>query len=190
MNDDFTIRNGLEVHIQYDEYADSPIEWAGPEDRAGRVTYALKHSGYSLPYEVDADTADFDSWHALAEAVTAKGGELPGFNYKFVRWHEHGGIAVSLRDSDDLHDWDSGCAGVIFGKTTADIEAEFKPYAAYIEGEVYSYYTVNPKSGEVIDSCGGFYGADDVTEAANEAADNYIWPADAAYAKNAKELHR
>jgi hypothetical protein len=180
-------RNGLTVAIHNDDYPEDPTEWALPSER--QVYYALKHNSYRLPWEIDADTADYSSYAELAEAVTGKGGELEGYNYKFVRWYEHSGVSLSLRDGDQYGDWDAGCAGVIFAQTTKEIEANFADYAAYIEGDVYGYIITNPKDGEIIDSCSGFYGYDYVESEANAIADAYVWPHEAAYAKKAQRYH-
>ncbi len=73
--------------------------------------------------------------------------------YKFVRWYEHSGVVVSLRDDDHVSDWDAGIAGVIYGETTDDIEFAFEEWKDYIEGNIF-YIVVKDPDGEVIDSLG------------------------------------
>lgn len=190
---DYTVEtfehNCLSIEIWQDDNPENPLDWATPDDRQGRVTFALKHNRYDLPFEIDADTDDYNSWTELAEAVTSKGAELAGYNYKFVRWYEHSGISVSLRDDESGRDWDAGIAGVVFAETSDDIDREFQTWAQYIEGEVYGFTIENPRNGEVVDACGGYYGIDDVKSAAEAAADEFEHPHDAAYAKNATIIH-
>lgn len=189
--DDYIIdtyaHNHLKIEIWYDIEADNPLDWITPEER--RAWYALKKGGHTLPYEITADTNDFESWTELAEAVTGAGGELAGKVYQFVRWYEHGGVAISLRDTETGREWDAGIAGVIFGDTIGDIKSTFVDYAAYVEGEVYGYTMTNPKDGEVVESTSGFYSEDEVRRKANRTAAAFQHPHEAAYAKNARELH-
>jgi hypothetical protein len=173
--------NGYTISIDYDTETENPLDWTTPTDRLGNVHFALKHNRYDLPFEIDADMDDYNSWTELANAVTAKGGELAGYNFKFVRWYEHSGIAVSLRDNEDGHDWDAGIAGVVFGKTTDDIEAAFDLWKKYVEGDVYML-TVDAPDGITIESIGGMFGYDETLEEGQRIADEHakMSPADRA----------
>lgn len=149
---------GYTITLEYDPDAENPLTWTTPEER--RAWYALSHRRYTLPYEIDADTDDYHGWAELAAAVTSPDGELPGKVYRFVRWYEHSGVAVSLLSTDQFGGWDVGCAGVIFGDTLDDIDASFVSWQAYVEGEVYRVCITAPDGNEV-DSLAGLYGYDD-----------------------------
>jgi len=148
--------NGYTITLTYDDGdVQNPLWWTTPEER--RAWYALRHRRYSLPFEIDADPDDYDSWTELAAAVTAPGAELAGKVYQFVRWYEHSGTAVSLRDDEGGQDWDAGIAGVVFGTTRAAILASFTVWKAYVECEVYRV-RITASDGTEIDSLCGLYG--------------------------------
>lgn len=149
---------GYTITLEYDQDADNPLMWRTPKER--RAWYALRHRRYSLPFEIDANPDDYHAWAELAAAVTAPGGELAGKVYQFVRWYEHSGIAVSLRDDEGGQDWDAGIAGVVFGTTRAAILASFTVWKAYTEGEVYAL-TITAPDGNEVDSLCGLYGYDE-----------------------------
>lgn len=147
--------NGYTVTLAYDQEADDPLTWATPEGR--RTWFALRHKRYSLPFEIDADPDDYHSWTELAAAYSRTHGDMP---YKFVRWYEHSGIAVSLQADDGGRDWDAGIAGVIFGNTIASIKASFAVWQAYVAADVYTL-TITAPDGTEVDSLCGLYGYDE-----------------------------
>lgn len=156
----------LHHEITYDGDANNnPINWMKPQERG--AYFALSHNRYDLAYEIETTTDEFLGWAELAKNVTSKKGELPGYQYKFVRWYEHGGIAVSLVDTDEIGGWNVGCAGVIFGKTQKDIELAFAPYRDYIQGDIYQV-TIKNENGETLDALGGIYGYDSAVHEADE----------------------
>lgn len=151
--------NGYTISLTYDDGdVQNPLWWDTPEER--RAWYALRHPRYSLPFEIDADPDDYYSWAELATAVTAPGGVLAGKVYQFVRWYEHGGIAVSLRDNEGGQGWDAGIAGVVFGTTRAAILASFTVWKAYVECEVYRV-RITASNGNEVDDLVGLYGYDE-----------------------------
>lgn len=170
-----TLYNGYKITIEQDMADDNPVEWTSPEDR--RATFALKHERYDLPFELDQkyddngdDIVDLDlykSWTEFAEACAPEDQKC----YKFVRWYEHSGISVSLRDDESGRDWDAGIAGVIFGTDTDAIESAFTEWQFYVQGEIYSVMVEDPE-GEMVDSLGCIYGYDQA-EAEGEAIVNY-----------------
>ena len=175
---------GYTLKIDYDEADDNPVNWTSPEDRG--ATYALKHNRYDLPFELDADLDDFESWTDFAEHNAPEGQPV----YKFVRWYEHSGIAVSLRDDESGHDWDAGIAGVIFGESTEAIESTFSEFKHYIEGDIYSV-TVEDPDGEFVDSLGCIYGYE-ATELEGQYIVDYALsqPRAGHKPRNASELHK
>lgn len=183
--------NGYTISLAYDQDASNPLTWTTPEER--RAWFALRHKRYSLPFEIDADTSDYHSWTELADAYSRTHGDMP---YKFVRWYEHGGIAVSLCDHEGGQDWDAGIAGVIFGNTIASIKASFAVWQAYVEGDVYTL-TITAPDGNEVDSLCGLYGYDEALGCARWAidADKQLTGAarirryGRAHAPRAQELH-
>lgn len=159
---------GYAVTLEYDPGASNPLDWTTPEER--HAWYALCHRRHNLPFEIGADTDDYQGWAELAAAVTAPGGELEGKQYRFVRWHEHSGIAVSLLDTDKFAGWDVGCAGVIFGDNLGDIRASFAEWRAYVEGDVYTIRIAAPDGNEV-DSLLGLFGYDEALDCARQFID-------------------
>lgn len=155
---------GYKITIENDpDYMDTPLDWTTPEERG--ATFALKHNRYELPFELDpkynddgddiVDLALYNSWTEFAEACAPEDQKC----YKFVRWYEHSGIAVSLRDDESGRDWDAGIAGVIFGRTTEDIENAFSDWKPFVEGDLWSVF-VTDQDGEQIDSLSGIAGYD------------------------------
>lgn len=157
--------------VHYDEMPDDPTTWTTPDER--KVTFALHHKRYDLPFELDNKYDDegnnivdldlYDSWTEFADACAPSDQQ----NYRFVRWYEHSGVAVSLRDDESGRDWDAGIAGVIFGETTADINREFETWKQYIEGNVY-WVAIETADGRPVDSLAGLYGDEAVKDYINE----------------------
>ena len=91
--------------------------------------------------------------------------------------YEHSGIKLST--SPFSCRWDSGQIGYVYvnkdtirkeyttkkvtkaikERVNQTIEAEIETYSQYLEGDVY-YFDIVDSEGEVIDSCGGFFGTD------------------------------
>lgn len=147
---------GKEISIYADVDNESPLEWSNPEERG--TWFVMYRREYDLPNELNVDFDDYSNYTDLAETV-AKEHNLV---YKFVRWYEHSGIAVSLRDDADVQGWDAGIVGVIFGNTTEDIENSFKNWQAYIQGDIYTFQTE-------YDCAGGYYGEDGYNAMMEEA---------------------
>jgi hypothetical protein len=156
---------GYTIDIEQSDYVEDPTNDCTPEDR--EATFVLKHRNYTLPCEVDVDLDAYNSWEEVAQAVT---GNKP---YKFVRWYEHSGIAVSLRDNASVNDWDAGIVGIIFGDTTDRIESVFNEWKQYVEGDVYDY-VIKDSDGDVVDSLCCIYGYDFTVEEAKYFIDDYL----------------
>jgi hypothetical protein len=134
--------------VQSESQEESPLEWQSPDERG--AWFVMSHKRYNLPNELDVDFEEYDSWNELAEKASDK-------PYMFVRWYEHSGISVQLRDEPNGQDWDAGIVGVIFGNTTEDIKREFATWQCYVEGDVWDIRILDEK-GEFVDGCAGFYG--------------------------------
>lgn len=186
---DYTITMSQDV-----DFTESPLEWSTPTERG--ATYALKHNRYELPFELDPvyddngdDIVDLDlysSWTEFAEACAPEDQKC----YKFVRWYEHSGISVSLRDDESGRDWDAGIVGVIFGTDDNAIQSTFSDFKHYTEGDIYSV-TVEDPEGEFVDSLGCIYGYD-ATELEGQYIVDYALSQPRAGHKpvNASKLHK
>jgi len=192
-------RNGLIVKIIEDTDPMNPrVDW----DNAG--TMICSHRNYTLGDE-QFNSDDYDGWDDLKkyliewrEAVII----LP------LDLYDHSGITMYIPGDGGYRQheaWDSGQVGFIY-ITQADIDkdwtgddrneqaekclrAEVKTYDQYLTGQVYGFDITNPKNGECVDSCWGFFGQDYCVTEANDVADNFVHPHDAAYAKNAVIIH-
>lgn len=155
--------NAYIATVSQDECPEDPLSWTTPEERG--AWFVLKHRSYTLPCEIDVDFDAYDSWEAVAQAVS---GDKP---YKYVGWYEHSGVVVRLLDDANYNGWDAGVVGVIVGDTTKDIENSFADWKHYIEGEVYGV-TIRTTTGREVDSLWGLYGDDAVDQYIAEICGN------------------
>lgn len=89
--------------------------------------------------------------------------------------YEHGGMTMST--SPFSCGWDSGQVGWIYAEKKEceysdpmkGLSDEVKTYDLYLRGEVY-YYDIADDSGNILDSCSGFFGYESAKEAALESA--------------------
>ena len=161
---------GYEIGIERDFNPLNPrTEW----DNLG--TMVCFHRKYALGDKHDLKSSDFNGWDGLRRHLVKQGAVviLPLYLY------DHGIQTISTKSFiGRAHhaDWDSGQVGFIyigretvlkeFGhkritakireKLTTYLENEVKTYDAYMTGEVFGYEVC--KDGEVLDSCGGYYG--------------------------------
>jgi len=153
----------LTLEIKQDELAESPRQW----DNLGKMV--CFHGRYDLG---DKHNLSIEQAKALYEKTVKQGVALPLYLY------DHSGITMST--SPFSCPWDSGQVGFIyadkemilkmFGKermgkgmkqTALDsLQKEVEIYDQYLTGDVY-FYTIKDEAGEVIESCGGFFGEED-----------------------------
>lgn len=96
------------------------------------------------------------------EALKNIGKEVDGKKYFPVYMLDHSGYTLSEHPFNDR--WDSGLLGVVIvdskiGDPDALFRAHFAELKAVMEGDVYGFQILN-ELGEVVDSCGGFFGKD------------------------------
>jgi hypothetical protein len=190
-------RNGLDVKIFYDTDPQSPREW----DNLGTMICA--HRNYNLGDE-QANFSDYHSWEHIKQELLIDEREavliLP------LGLYDHSGITMYIGDAHDR--WDGGQVGFVYltkeafkreqgadptynlERAEACIRAEVEEYDKYLRGDVYGFTVTNPKTGEEIDSCWGYFGIEYAKEVANDSADIFKHPHEAAYARQASALHR
>lgn len=151
----------LHYELEPSEFeVESPLDWQTPEERG--AWFVMTHNRYNLPNELGVDFDGYENWKELVE------GEAKTLQvYKFVRWYEHRGVAVSLRDEPDGQDWDAGIVGVIFGNSAKEIELAFEQWKPYAEGDIWDIIIKDEHDG-VLDSVCGYYGYEAAKAAAQE----------------------
>lgn len=170
-------------------YDNSPVSPRDLNDD-GLSTMICFHRRYSLGdsdhgYESD----DYESWDHFREELEKdfKGGViLPVYLY------DHGGL--TLRTTPFNCPWDSGQVGFIVASADAirklcgvkrisaklrenieeQLRDEVRLYSYFVEGNVYRFEIVD-ESGDIVDSCGGFYGHDWETNGIKDYIPSDLW---------------
>lgn len=163
------------IKVVVDEYAENPREW----DNFGKMI--CFHNRYNLGDKHDFDIEEFKEFIEKNDKIIA----LPLYLY------DHSGITIST--SPFSCQWDSGQVGYIYA-TYAEIKKEYgcknitkeikdkvlgllksevETYDKYLTGEVYGYQIID-NSGEVTDSCYGYYiEPDELIKEVKETIDNH-----------------
>ncbi len=184
--------NKLTVSIVHDSAPDSPREWDHLGIIAGfhrRYNIGDSDPGVLLDGEkISSD--DYDGWDEMEADLRRRG----ALCIKSLYLYDHSGTSISTRSfagRAQHASWDSGRVGFTFttrkrmgeflGKTRLTsktrehvenlLEAGVKEYDDYMTGEVYTYL-IEDGEGNVLDTCGGYYGFDVVKE---EAASELAW---------------
>lgn len=184
-------RNGLIVRIIEDTDYESPREW----DNFGVMI--CSHRQYTLGDE-QFSPDDYEGWDDLKEHLIK---DEKAVIVLPLGLYDHSGITMYVGDTHDR--WDGGQVGFIYC-TQEDVDREFdgnlkkaedfmrgevETYDQYLRGDVWGYVVTNPKNDDEVGSCWGFYGIESAKEEANNTADSFVHPHDAAYAKNARIIH-
>jgi len=163
---------GYSIKIYYDDLVESPREW----DNLGEMI--CFHKRYLL-----GDKHNFSVEEAREYAEE-------NISYPLYLL-DHSGLMMSINNFQDP--WDSGQVGWIVAskekirnefnvkriskkleeKVKEILRNEVEIYNDYLMGNVYCYNVIN-KDGEIIDSCGGFYGYDFETNGLLEFAKSAI----------------
>lgn len=183
--------NGLTITIHDDEGSESPREW----DNVG--TMICSHRNYNLGDEqLQAD--EFDGWEDVKKYLKK---ERKASIILPLGLYDHGGITMYVGENHDR--WDGGQVGFIYC-TKEDIDREWngnrkqaekylrgeiETYDQYLTGDIYGITVTNPRNGEELENCWGFYGLEAAKKEAEAVADNFVHPHEAAYAKNATIIH-
>lgn len=157
------------ITISPDDDAQNPRDW----DNMG--TMAAFHGRYSLGDKGHGiRTEDYSGWDAMREGIEK---DNPGCVILPLYLYDHSGITMNTTGFSCP--WDSGQVGFIFASADKIREAfgvkritagvrqkalnslvnEVQTYDQYISGEVYQF-TIENDDGELVESCGGFYGSD------------------------------
>lgn len=172
--------NKLRIVRRCNSHDDPRTAW----DNLGTMAY--KHRNYTLGEERISDPID---WLEEKLNISPKGiydnERLSELEDKFfdkyighkLYLYEHGGITIST--SPFSCRWDSGQVGYIYvskekarkefriravtkeykNKILSYLDNEVETFDQYITGEVYAFEVLD-EDGEVLDSCGGYYGDD------------------------------
>jgi len=183
--------NNLDIKIFYDSDPESPREW----DNVG--TMICSHRNYTLGDEqFHAD--DYEGWDDLKQYLIK---ERKAVIVLPLGLYDHSGITMYVGDTHDR--WDGGQVGFIYC-TQEDIDREWNgddeqaekylrgevsTYDQYLTGDVYGISVTNPRNGEELENCWGFFGLKYAKEEAESIADNFVHPHEAAYAKHAHIVH-
>lgn len=169
MSESIAERNGLTAYVEQEEYLENPREeW----DHAGHMIcwhrrYDLGDKKLTREFPTPED---FQEWWEQ----NGKGGLCFGLSLL-----DHSGLHMYMGHGahwSDAQGWDSGPIGYIYitraeiqkewGKSKGNtararkcLEAEVTEYDQYLTGDVW-YVCIKDKEGEVVDSCGMFYGYD------------------------------
>jgi hypothetical protein len=191
-------KEGFVGNIYQDEGGfDTPRDW----DNLGKMI--CWHSRYTLGdvkllenYSESKEcrlsnlTENCNGWDEVEEVLTKEFGAvviLPLFLY------DHSGISMRTYSHGQHAGWDGGYVGFIYA-TKADILKEFnvkritkaiktkvekiltsevETYSQYLEGDVY-FFNIADADGEIVESCGGFYGMEAVKEEVNSQIDYLV----------------
>jgi len=173
---------GYNIKIYFDDWTDSPL------DDEGLAHFALFHRRYDLPNDTSIDSDCFNSWGDMEAEIYKQYDVLECLS---VSMYDHSG--VHIYEGHPTCPWDSGRIGFVFldkqevrkwynvkrisrktkEKAVACMRAQLKGYAAYVNGETYSY-TIEDSEGDIVDSCGGFIGSDHEESGLLEDARSFI----------------
>jgi len=179
-------KDGRRAEIFYDDCAEDPRHVF---DELGVMV--CMHSRYKLgDNKIKLDRDEFGSWNEIEDHL------IQDYNAKVILplyLYDHSGITMSTTGFSC--GWDSGQVGFIFADHTSCVKefgenysceaikkilnTEVELYDLYLRGEVYGYQIMDKRKCphchepledeyEETDSCSGFYGLEDVKEAANE----------------------
>lgn len=165
----------LTLELEHDEDAENPLE-----DCDGTPTFVCFHNRYRLGTDDHSYEPDmFSGWAELEKQIIKEHKPwaiLPLYLY------DHSGLTIGYVPFGCP--WDSGPIGFAFyskkqilqnwgyrkrtAKRIVNVEESLKgwveAYDKYLRGEIYSY-VITDRDGEIVDSCGGYYSAEEAAYA-------------------------
>jgi hypothetical protein len=170
--------------MQDDDNTESPREWCN------MGTMIAFHGRYALgDKDHGFNSRDYNGWDELKAAILKEHGKdaliLPLYLY------DHSGITMNTTGFSCQ--WDSGQVGFIVASTAKvretynvkrvtpklrkqaleSLVGEVEVFDQFIRGDVYMF-VVEDDAGNVINSCGGFYGSDPMTNGMAEHIDDSL----------------
>ena len=167
-------QEGFIGKIYQDECIDSPRNW----DNLGKMV--CFHSRYSLGDKHNIRHEDFNGWNEMEEYIKK---ELDAVVILPLFLYDHSGLSMKTFSHGQHASWDGGYVGFIYAtktdilknwdkkkltkslleNATKYLEGEVESYNQYLQGDVYLFH-IEDENGEVVDSCGGFYGLESAVE--------------------------
>jgi hypothetical protein len=166
-----TLSSGRRVIISQDDYPENPRVW---DNFTKMICFHRKYDlGDSHSYNAD----DYSGWEEMEDAIVEK--EKP-LIIEPLYMYDHSGITIATTPFGCR--WDSGQVGFVmvtpksldeYGLVMKDdetyddyltrlqkrLEDDVRVYDDYVRGDVYAYM-IEDEEGDVVHSCGGFYGDD------------------------------
>jgi hypothetical protein len=161
-------KDGLRIEVNFEEHpAFSPREW----DNLTKMV--CLHKRYQLGDDHRYTEDMFSSWGELRDEIERDHDVVA---IEPIYMYDHSGITIST--SPFRSSWDSGQIGWIFiteerldtmgmkdehrteERFDKVIDSDIDVYDKYIRGEVYRFTVEDKKTGEILDSCSGFYERD------------------------------
>jgi hypothetical protein len=181
-------KGGFVGRIFYDEDPQSPKDW----DQLGTmITWHRRHV-----FDLDGGKQGFEHGQDWLDAnkTAIDSGDLVYIN---VGMGDHSGIWLYEGEREyPGAEWDSGQVGFLFcwksdyekmcdqategwqAKALECLRAELTTWDQWARGDIYGY-TIEDPSGEVVDSCWGFYGNEAVKAEMIASLDHYVREAEA-----------
>lgn len=185
-------KRALNITIRQDNDGENPLDWntsikvaysssryiLGNEEVSDLAEHIMDLLDYgdeyrNRMYDKYGDTKDL--FDVLLDRLNKKGYvALPVYAYI------HSGVTVSTNPFGCR--WDSGLSGMIYAKRTdyikdfgtkknvknsvieGHLKGELETFDTWLRGEVYYFSIEDAETGEILDSCGGFYGDDYVND--------------------------
>ena len=174
--------NGKVVEIDVDEDAQSPRE-----DCYNPDVMVCFHKRMQLGDKTDYKQGDFQSWEEMEDKICKDNDIL---DILPIYMYDHSGITISTTPFSCP--WDSGRVGFIYitkdkareccmvkrvtKKTKAwareCLLSSVKVYDQFLTNDIYGYTIKDKDTDEVLESCWGFYGLDEVIKESKEIAEN------------------
>tara|TARA_R100000656_G_scaffold104176_1_gene75925 strand:+ start:3554 stop:4354 length:801 start_codon:yes stop_codon:yes gene_type:complete len=164
--------------LEVQRMSDVDLETENPREEMENVgTMVCFHGKYRLgDRDHGIDPAEFDGWDDVEKFFREEMGAAVVLPVYMI---DHGGVAVSTEPYGDP--WDSGQVGFIFATMEKIQEAiplsddplgaaenilynEVVTYSSYLQGDVWEWVVRSNQTGEILDSCGGFYHEEDAQE--------------------------
>jgi hypothetical protein len=173
---------GCTIEVWNDEYVESPDDWGNDDVCFWNREITVKNDNITKEiFGAYIKHPDFDEYKKEAKEVAKK------YWIFGVDAYIHSGIALSLHGTGYRCKWDTsdyvGC--IIVAKKEARLSKEAERIAKgiletwndYLSGNVYGFTSTDPLTGEMIGSCGGFYGDYDKSGLLDDArleVDHYL----------------